>query len=84
MTWPEPEEDDGRDRTHWKTRGLVEWAAGRPFAWVDDEITDLDRAWVAGRHPGTALLHRVDPGQGLTETDHAALRRWANTVVRGL
>ncbi|MGW4520279.1 hypothetical protein [Amycolatopsis sp. NPDC004378] len=32
---------------HWKTRPIVEHAAGRPFAWVDDETTDADRSWVA-------------------------------------
>ncbi|GAB3135026.1 hypothetical protein GCM10027258_06930 [Amycolatopsis stemonae] len=32
---------------HWKTRPIVEHAAGRPFACVDDETTDADRNWVA-------------------------------------
>lgn len=50
--------------TYWKTRYVVEYAAGRPFAWVDDEITDLDTGWVAGHHPGRALLRPVDPGWG--------------------
>lgn len=43
--WSEHDETAG---LNWKTRGLVELAAGRPFAWVDDEITHVDRAWVAG------------------------------------
>ncbi|WP_443032250.1 hypothetical protein [Streptomyces sp. 604F] len=45
-----PEEDHG-DRLHGKTRALVEAAARRPFARVDDEITGLDRARVARHHP---------------------------------
>lgn len=64
VVWPEPsdiDEQDERNGLHWKTRTLVEWAAGRPFVWVDDEITDTDRAWVAAHHPANALLHRVDP-----------------------
>jgi hypothetical protein len=61
---------------HWKTRALVDVAAGRPFAWVDDEITDLDRAWVATHHRGLSLLHRVDSTIGLTETDFTALDDW--------
>lgn len=61
---------------HWKTRALVEAAAGRPFAWVDDEITEADRAWVATHHRGQALLHRVDSAVGLTETDFAVLDDW--------
>ncbi|MFC5747485.1 hypothetical protein [Actinomadura rugatobispora] len=81
VDWPEPSAADERDGLHWKTRALVEWAAGRPFAWVDDEITDIDRAWVTAHHAGSALLHRADPRQGLTGTDHAALHRWARTVM---
>ncbi|WP_218134845.1 hypothetical protein [Amycolatopsis xylanica] len=61
---------------HWKTRGLVEWAAGRPFAWVDDELTATDQAWVAEHHAGRALLHRVDHRLGLTDADYTALAEW--------
>ncbi|MFW6694118.1 HAD domain-containing protein [Streptomyces sp. MAR4 CNX-425] len=73
-----PEDDDGGGRggVHWKTPLLVDWAAGRPFAWVDDEITAADRDWVAAHHPQRALLHRVDPGRGLTDADFAALDSW--------
>jgi hypothetical protein len=60
----------------WKTRALVEQAAGRPFVWLDDEITDADRAWVATHHPGPALLHLVDPRRGLTERDFATVAGW--------
>ncbi|CCH17706.1 HAD domain-containing protein [Micromonospora lupini] len=69
VIWPEPtdtDEQDERNGLHWKTRALVDWAAGRPFAWVDDEITNTDRAWVSAHHAGHALLRRVDPRQGLT------------------
>jgi len=79
VIWPEPtdtDEHDERNGLHWKTRALVDWAAGRPFAWVDDEITDTDRAWVSVHHPGHALLHRVDPRLGLTDADYAALKDW--------
>ncbi|MBL1101839.1 HAD domain-containing protein [Streptomyces coffeae] len=79
VIWPEPTDvdaQDERDGLHWKTRALVEWAAGRPFAWVDDEVTDTDRAWVASHHPADALLHRVDPRHGLTDGDYAALDSW--------
>jgi hypothetical protein len=65
---------------HWKTRHLVAWAAGRPFAWVDDEITRLDRAWVAEHHPTRALLHRVDAARGLRDDDFDALRDWRQSV----
>ncbi|MFD3455072.1 hypothetical protein ACFWVC_23205 [Streptomyces sp. NPDC058691] len=79
VTWPEPcAADDARDERaglHWKTRTLVAHAAGRPFAWADDEITGADRDWVAAQGV-RALLHRVDPRQGLTERDFAVLAAW--------
>ena len=55
---------------------LVDWAAGRPFAWADDEITAADRAWVSGHHPGPALLHWVEASGGLTGQDFTALDAW--------
>ncbi|MFD4989965.1 hypothetical protein [Streptomyces sp. NPDC058374] len=67
---PEAPLDDAGDRLHRKTRALAESAAGRPFAWVDDEISGLDRAWVARHHGGPALLHRVDPGPAPGRTRH--------------
>ncbi|MER6449311.1 hypothetical protein DEJ51_33360 [Streptomyces venezuelae] len=76
VVWPEPSEEDGRGGIHWKTPALVEHAAGRPFIWVDDEITEADRAHVAAHHPGRALLHRVDAGRGLTGVDLGVLRTW--------
>ncbi|MEU4764523.1 HAD domain-containing protein [Actinosynnema sp. NPDC023794] len=79
VAWPEPSEVDERDERvglHWKTRALVAWAAGRPFAWVDDELTDVDRAWVGANHSGRALLHGVDPQRGLTDADFGALDEW--------
>ncbi|GIJ43992.1 hypothetical protein Val02_08780 [Virgisporangium aliadipatigenens] len=74
VDWP----DDGPPLpgTHWKTVGISRWAADRPFVWLDDEITDADRRWVAAHHPRPALLHRVDPSIGLTGGDLAAVRRW--------
>ncbi|MFJ7589236.1 HAD domain-containing protein [Streptomyces sp. NPDC097617] len=76
VAWPEPSDKDGRGGIHWKTPALLDHAAGRPFIWVDDEIRAADRAWVAARHPDRALLHRVDPGRGLTAADIAVLRTW--------
>lgn len=69
-------EDDPPAGPHWKTAGLVRWAAGRPFIWIDDEVTDVDRRWVAAHHRGEALLHRVDARTGLTAADFAALAGW--------
>ncbi|WP_335338290.1 HAD domain-containing protein [Kibdelosporangium phytohabitans] len=79
VDWPETsefEEGDERHGLHWKTRALVGWAAGRPFAWVDDEITATDREWVRAHHRAPALLHRVDARHGLVDADYTALAEW--------
>lgn len=74
-----PDENELPAPLHWKTRPLVDWADGRPFVWVDDEITGADREWVAAHHPAPALLHRVDHRRGLTERDLAAVEEWLGT-----
>ncbi|AOS66044.1 HAD domain-containing protein [Actinoalloteichus hymeniacidonis] len=87
VDWPEPSEIETRDARaglHWKTRVLVEFAAGRPFIWVDDELTDTDRIWVAAHHPTPALLHRVDPRHGITAADYTALTAWSRQTSRSL
>jgi hypothetical protein len=80
VKWPEPSAEGEREDEwfglHWKTRALVEWAAGRSFAWADDEITEADRAWVIAHHRGLALLHHVDASRGLADGDFAALDAW--------
>ncbi|WAL66324.1 HAD domain-containing protein [Amycolatopsis cynarae] len=84
VNWPEPstehEHEDQWFGLHWKTRTLVEWADGRPFIWVDDEITDADRDWVPTHHHGPALLHHVAPSRGLTVDDFAVLGQWLRTL----
>ncbi|WP_107076031.1 HAD domain-containing protein [Micromonospora sp. MH33] len=73
VDWPDSDEVGV---LHWKTRGLVEWAQGRPFVWVDDEISYADQEWVSTHHQAPALLHRVDPRRGLTERDFAVIESW--------
>ncbi|MCP3784888.1 HAD domain-containing protein [Micromonospora sp. A3M-1-15] len=74
VEWPEA--DGAADGLHWKTRALHDWAAGRPFVWVDDEIRATDGAWLAAHHPAPVLAYRVDPRRGLTDADYAAIRDW--------
>lgn len=76
VEWPDACPDDSPRGLHWKTRHLVEWANRRPFVWVDDEISAMDRLWVAAQHPGPSLLHRVDPTKGLVDADFSALAGW--------
>ncbi|MEU4620454.1 hypothetical protein AB0G04_10825 [Actinoplanes sp. NPDC023801] len=71
--------DDNRtsgNGPHWKTLPIIERAGGRPFVWLDDELTDTDRDWVADYHPGPALLHRVDAHLGLTASDYRQVTAW--------
>jgi hypothetical protein len=65
------------DGVHWKTAVVVEHAKGRPFAWVDDELGDPDRAYVADHHPAPALLHHINPRIGLRDEDFTALADFA-------
>lgn len=77
---PDAPDEDPVGVLHWKTRTLVAIAGGRPFAWLDDELTDLDRAWVAARHQGQALLHRVDGTAGLTRADLTTVGNWLDAL----
>ncbi|WP_327366341.1 hypothetical protein [Streptomyces sp. NBC_01217] len=64
--------------TYWKTQYVVEYAAGRPFAWIDDEITEQDRAWISGQGTAETLLLWIDPRTGLLPADFETLAAWAD------
>lgn len=80
INWTDPANYplDGR---YFKTADIVNYAAGRPFAWVDDEIGRADREYVSRHHGQHALLHYVDPAVGLTLDDFEALARWTDDVT---
>ncbi len=75
--------DDGIDPdaaerdTFWKTRFVAAYAAGRPFAWFDDQIAEADVRWCAAHHPAPTLLLPIDPALGLREEDFEAVEQWA-------
>jgi hypothetical protein len=85
VTWPEPAQtDESEDRwlgLCWKTRTLVDSAAGHPFAWVDDEITGADRELgvQASSRTRAAPLGRGTPG--LADQDFAALTAWLREIA---
>jgi hypothetical protein len=58
----------------------VDYANGRPFAWVDDEQSDLDQAYVTIHHRARGLLHHVNPRIGLREADFRTLADFARCL----
>lgn len=78
----------GHGNRAWKTRFLVEWldehAPGRPWAWVDDEVTRYDRTWVKQHylvHPAAPyLVVRVNRKTTLTQAECTRLREWAKSL----
>jgi hypothetical protein len=76
LEWTIDSIDEGPVGLHWKTRELVAFAGGRPFVWVDDELGDGDRGWVARHHPAPALLHHIDPHVGLRAADITTIGAW--------
>lgn len=84
IEWPDGARDYDRERaTFWKTEHVVRWAAGRPFAWIDDDFGSADREYVARHHNGAALLHWVSPRLGLLDADFKALADWAAHTAAG-
>ncbi|MFE2297381.1 hypothetical protein ACFXAW_04210 [Streptomyces sp. NPDC059445] len=68
------------DGVHWKTGPLVDYAHGRPFAWVDDEQSEPDQTYVTTHHRGSGLLHHVNPRIGLREDDFHTLADFARSL----
>ncbi|MCQ4205106.1 HAD domain-containing protein [Streptomyces sp. NPDC060311] len=81
LEWPDADAGGTPRGLHWKTRPMVEWAADRPFIWVDDEISAMDRLWVDAGHPAPSLLHQVDPAKGLQDVDFRALDGWLDALA---
>ena len=67
----------------WKTEALLEYAAGRPFAWADDEIFHLDVECITQHAVPDALLLPCDPSTGLQTRDFEVARRWAEGIAPG-
>ncbi|HEX6387888.1 MAG TPA: hypothetical protein VFZ89_00520 [Solirubrobacteraceae bacterium] len=61
---------------HWKLGAVEAHAAGGALAWIDDDVDDGVRAWVAARNVPTLLI-QPDPARGLTAGDGERLRRFA-------
>lgn len=68
-----------------KTPLLPEYAAGQPFAWVDDDHSRADRFWLAKQEdaPEHFLLLQTDADYGLQWGDVADLITWAQALAAG-
>lgn len=69
---------------HWKFDGVLDHAAGRPLAWLDDDfgLFPEGRAWFERERGDTpTLLHHVDPRVGLTPADLDAVAGWLATAL---
>ncbi|GGV19794.1 hypothetical protein GCM10010293_15150 [Streptomyces griseoflavus] len=67
------------------TRGatlLVTTDQPHPSNWTG-RVAEPVLLWVEAAHPAPALLHRVDPAKGLTNTDFSTLTDWLGAVARG-
>jgi hypothetical protein len=77
---------DGRavfGSSHWKVDAIDEYAAERPAAWIDDNMSEECRAW-AQRRGAPTLLVETRPSEGLTDDHVDQLRHWAAKQRNGV
>lgn len=66
-----------------KTPLLPEYAAGRPFAWLDDDHSRSDRVWLAEQVEQPFLLVQTEPYAGVSWDDVNDLIAWAQSLAAG-
>jgi hypothetical protein len=66
-------------RAHWKVDAIDEYAAERPAAWIDDNMSVECHAW-AKRRSAPTLLVETSPSEGLTDEHVDQLLSWAAGV----
>ena len=73
---------DGRavfGSAHWKVDAINEYAADRPAAWIDDNMSEECHAW-ANRRSAPTLLVETSPSEGLTDEHVQQLLDWAASL----
>ncbi len=73
---------DGRavfGSSHWKVEAIDEYAADRPAAWIDDNLSEECWAWAKRRSQAT-LLVETNPAVGLTDEHVSELLDWASSL----
>lgn len=61
---------------HWKVDAIVDYADGRPLAWIDDSLDDECREWARARKAPTLLIE-TDSAVGITDAHVERLLAWA-------
>ena len=77
---------DGRavfGSAHWKLGAIDEYAAGRPAAWIDDNLDDECRAWAQRREAPTLLVQTESP-LGMLDEHVEEMLAWADAQTRSL
>ena len=75
---------DGRaifGSAHWKLEAIEEYAAGRPAAWIDDNLDEECRAWAEQRGEPTLLIE-TDSRVGMLDEHVDELLGWADDTMR--
>lgn len=75
----------GFSAVHWKFDAVLEYTAGHPFVWLDDDFArfDKERAWFEAeraKDPVPYRLHWVDPRIGITVLDLNQIERWYRSL----
>ena len=74
---------DGRavfGSAHWKLEAIDDYAAGRPAAWIDDNLDEECRAWAQSRDEPTLLIQTESP-VGMLDEHVEELLAWADAVA---
>jgi len=73
---------DGRVRAgaaHWKIEAIEEYAAGRPLAWIDDNLDESCYRWAREREGGTLIIETIRH-EGMREQHVERLLDWAESL----
>jgi hypothetical protein len=69
----------------WKVPAMAKYAGDRPFAWIDDQISDEAKGWAQDRwtqEDVPTLFHRPDPRIGFRPDDCTLIEIWGESVAR--
>jgi hypothetical protein len=61
---------------HWKTATIIEYAAGRPFVWVDDEVSQRDMVYIDRHQKARFAIMRIQAQHGLEREHFLNLEAW--------